>query len=49
VTIVSGIVAAPWGPIHLAASARGMVAIQQLVSDGEFAADLARRFGRTAG
>jgi O-6-methylguanine DNA methyltransferase len=49
VTIVSAVVAAPWGPIHVAASARGIGALQQLVSDDEFAADLARRFGPAAG
>lgn len=43
--IVTTTVAAPWGPIHLAASSRGLVAMEQLVSGEEFAARLERRFG----
>ena len=43
--IAFGIVPAPWGPIHVAASERGIVALEQLVSDEAFEADLARRFG----
>jgi len=38
-------VAAPWGPIRLAASARGLVAVDQLTSAEEFAARLEARFG----
>jgi methylated-DNA-[protein]-cysteine S-methyltransferase len=37
--------AAPWGPIRLAATARGLVAVEQLTSADEFAARLERRFG----
>lgn len=45
VTIVTGTVAAPWGPIRVAASDRGVVAIEQLVTDEEFVARLEGRFG----
>jgi methylated-DNA-[protein]-cysteine S-methyltransferase len=45
VTIVAGVVAAPWGPIRIAASEHGLVALEQLVSDAEFRARLERRFG----
>src|SRR6185437_13970392 len=38
-------VAAPWGPIRLAASSRGLVAVDQLTSAEEFAARLEARFG----
>jgi len=41
-------IAAPWGAIHVAASERGVVAMQQLVADEAFAADLARRYGSDA-
>ena len=44
--VVTSSVAAPWGPIRLAASARGLVATEQLTSAEEFAAHLERRFGR---
>jgi methylated-DNA-[protein]-cysteine S-methyltransferase len=44
--IVTTSVAAPWGPIHLAASPRGVVALDQLTSDAEFAVRLEARFGR---
>jgi len=43
--IVTTSVAAPWGPIHLAAGARGLVALDQLTSGEEFAARLQARFG----
>jgi len=43
--VVSTSVAAPWGPIHLAASSRGLVALDQLTSGEEFAARLEARFG----
>jgi methylated-DNA-[protein]-cysteine S-methyltransferase len=36
---------APWGPIHVAASSRGLVAVDQLVSTEAFMGRLARRFG----
>ena len=36
---------APWGPIRLAASARGLVALDQLVTADAFAERLERRFG----
>jgi O-6-methylguanine DNA methyltransferase len=43
--IVTGTVAAPWGPIRLGANARGLVAVDQLTSAEEFAARLEARFG----
>ena len=44
--ILTTSVAAPWGPIRLAASSRGLVAAEQLTSGEEFAARLERRFGQ---
>ena len=38
-------VAAPWGPVRLAATDRGLAAVDQLTSAEEFAARLLRRFG----
>jgi len=43
--IVHTSVAAPWGPVRLAASPRGLVAVDQLTSPEAFAASLERRFG----
>jgi len=45
--IVTTSLAAAWGPILLAASRRGLVAVEQLTSTEEFDARLARRFGTT--
>jgi O-6-methylguanine DNA methyltransferase len=42
-------VAAPWGPIRLAASDRGLVGLSVLAPGEAFAADVARRTGGTAG
>jgi O-6-methylguanine DNA methyltransferase len=39
---------APWGPVRIAAGERGVVAIEQLVDEAEFAARLGRRFGEVA-
>jgi methylated-DNA-[protein]-cysteine S-methyltransferase len=47
--IVTTSLAAPWGPIRLAASRGGIVAVEQLTSPEEFDARLARRFGATPG
>ena len=41
-------VSAPWGPIRVATSERGVVALEQLVSAEELEGSLARRFGTTA-
>lgn len=41
-------VPAPWGPLQVAASERGLVALEQLVTGEEFAARLERRFGAAA-
>jgi len=37
----------PWGPVHLAATARGIVAIEWLVDSVRFDATLRRRLGQT--
>lgn len=44
-TIVTTSLAAPWGPIRLAAGPRGVVAVEQLTSAEEFDERLVRRFG----
>ena len=46
--IVIASVAAPWGPIRLAATTRGLVAVDQLTSAEAFAERLAGRFGPAA-
>lgn len=38
----------PWGPVHLAATVRGIVAIEWLVDGARFDASLRRRLGQTA-
>jgi methylated-DNA-[protein]-cysteine S-methyltransferase len=43
--VVTASVAAPWGPLRLAASSRGLVAAEQLTSSDEFAARIEDRFG----
>ena len=43
--VVHASVAAPWGPIRLAASGSGLVALDQLVALDAFTARLERRFG----
>ena len=42
--IVTASLAAPWGPVRLAASRAGLVAVEQLTSSAEFDERLARRF-----
>jgi methylated-DNA-[protein]-cysteine S-methyltransferase len=44
-SVVTTSVAAPWGPIRLAAMSRGLVAAEQLTSAEEFAARVHGRFG----
>jgi methylated-DNA-[protein]-cysteine S-methyltransferase len=44
--VVTAEFAAPWGPIRLAATDRGLVAVEQQTSAEEFSARLERRFGR---
>jgi len=44
-SILAAAIPGPWGPIHVAASARGIVAIDILAPREEFAAELGRRFG----
>ncbi|MEO8274266.1 MAG: MGMT family protein [Chloroflexota bacterium] len=43
--IVTASIAASWGPIRLAATSRGLAALDQLVSADAFAERLERRFG----
>ena len=43
--IVSAVVAAPWGPIRVATSVRGRVALDHLVTEEAFVERLERRFG----
>jgi O-6-methylguanine DNA methyltransferase len=43
--IVAGLVTAPWGPVRVAASERGLVAVDQLVTEEAFTDRLQRRFG----
>jgi len=43
-SIVTAFVAAPWGPIRLAASSAGLVAAEQLIAQDEFDERIARRF-----
>src|SRR5439155_19936869 len=47
-SIVHGGVPGPWGPIHAAASRRGIVAIDILAPPEEFLAELGHRFGPRA-
>ena len=44
--ILAATLAAPWGPIHVAASARGVVAVELLTTREAFAEGLERRLGR---
>jgi O-6-methylguanine DNA methyltransferase len=48
VGLAIGSSAAPWGPVRVAASERGVVAMENLVSEEEFLARLASRFGTAA-
>jgi methylated-DNA-[protein]-cysteine S-methyltransferase len=48
VPIVIETVDAPWGPIRMATTARGIVALEQLVSEEDFVARLERRLGPRA-
>src|SRR3954469_25388640 len=41
-------VAAPWGVLHIAASGRGLLALEHLASDEDFFAGLERRLGSRA-
>jgi O-6-methylguanine DNA methyltransferase len=46
--IVTATVTAPWGPVRLAATKRGLAALDQLVSNEAFIQRLHHRFGATA-
>jgi methylated-DNA-[protein]-cysteine S-methyltransferase len=45
--IAATVVEAPWGPIHMAASERGVIAIELATTPDAFAEGLARRTGAT--
>jgi O-6-methylguanine DNA methyltransferase len=42
-------VAAPWGPVHIAADARAVLAVELLTPESAFVAGLERRLGRPVG
>jgi len=44
--VVATAVAAPWGPVHIAATARGVVAVEAMTTRDAFEAGLERRLGR---
>jgi O-6-methylguanine DNA methyltransferase len=46
--LVIGSIAAPWGPVRLAATGRGLAALDQLVSEAAFVERLERRFAARA-
>jgi O-6-methylguanine DNA methyltransferase len=46
--VLTATMAAPWGPIHLAATVRGLVAVDQLTSTEQFRERLIGRFGTEA-
>jgi methylated-DNA-[protein]-cysteine S-methyltransferase len=41
--------AGPWGPVHVAATERGIVAVDWLTTEGAFDAELAKRLGGRVG
>ena len=45
-TVVATVVEAPWGFIHLAATDRGIVAVELLTTESGFSQGIERRFGR---
>ena len=48
-TAIRTSIAGPWGPIHVAASDRGVVAVEWWTTDEAFEASLARRVARQVG
>ncbi len=44
--VVAALLVAPWGPVCVAATARGIVAVELMSSREAFASDLERRLGR---
>jgi methylated-DNA-[protein]-cysteine S-methyltransferase len=46
--VIQATIPGPWGPFHVAATARGVVAVGWLTTDDAFDADLARRLGAPA-
>jgi methylated-DNA-[protein]-cysteine S-methyltransferase len=45
-TVLTRVIPAPWGPVHLAATSRGIVAIEQATTDEAFEAMLRARLHR---
>ena len=45
-TIVATVIEAPWGPIHLAATDRGIVALELMTTEAGFSKGIERRLGR---
>lgn len=44
--VLATVIDAPWGPVHLAATERGLAAVELATTAEAFAAGLQRRFGR---
>lgn len=45
-TVVATVIEAPWGPIHLAATDRGIVAVELMTTEPGFSRGIERRLGR---
>jgi len=45
-TVLATVIEAPWGPIHLAASDRGIVAVELMTTEPSFLRGIERRLGR---
>ena len=45
-TVLATVIEAPWGPIHLAASDRGIVAVELMTTEPSFSRGIERRLGR---
>ena len=45
-TVLATVIEAPWGPIHLAASDRGIVAVELMTTEPGFSRGIERRLGR---
>ena len=46
-TVVATVIGAPWGPIHVAATDVGIVAVELMTTEAGFSQGIARRLGRT--
>jgi methylated-DNA-[protein]-cysteine S-methyltransferase len=47
--VLTRVIAAPWGPVHIAATGRGIVAVEQVTTDDAFEAMLRSRLHRPVG